>query len=177
VRKLKIFILVAIATGLVSSIGCKKSNNTTVVGGKDSIYYSPWITLNMGFSQIDPGTGDSAFEQVIAAKTVTAAIVSHGVVLTYVVQGLTNNGDTVVSNAESILNPFLYVGSIDLYGLADFSGALFRYVVIPGNVLTTTSFKDYSVAQLKKLSYTEVNGLLKAAATKTESPGKLNSPQ
>lgn len=175
---MKIFFLAVIAIGFISVIGCKKSNNNnTVVSGKDSIYYSPWITLSMGFSQIDPGTGDSAFEQVIAAKTVTAAIVSHGVVLTYVVQGLTNNGDTVISNAESILNPFLYVGSIDLYGLADFSGALFRYVVIPGNVLTTSSLKDYSVQQLKTMSYTEVTGVLKAAAAKNAAPVQLSPPQ
>lgn len=178
-RKLKVCFLLALAAGLVSVIGCKKSYNTTVVGGKDSIYYSPWITLSMGFSQVDPTFGDSAYEQIITAKKVTQSIISHGVVLTYIIQGLTNNGDTVISNAESILNPFLYVNSIDLYtgAYGDLSGVPFRYVIIPGNVLTTTVFKDYSSAQLKKLSYTEVNGLLKAAATKTETPGQLNSPQ
>jgi hypothetical protein len=164
--------------GLVSVIGCSKSNNNSSAPAKtDSIYYSPWIVLQMGFSQVDPGTGDSAFEQVISAQKITAAIVSHGAVLTYVIQQIPSAGDTVISAAEAILNPFIAVGSIDVYdAFGDASGAFFRYVIIPGTVLAATAQQGISLQQLRAMPFKDVTNLLKTAA-KSETPVQLAPPQ
>jgi hypothetical protein len=180
VRKLKIFFLAALAIGLVSVIGCSKKNDSTPAksGLSDSIYYSPWITLSTKFVGVDPNTSDSAYGQTLAAKSVTRAIIDKGVVLTYIAQGVTNSGDTAISNAENYLNPILYVGNIDLYSnlYGDFTGVPFRYIVIPGNVLVTSSMKDLTLKQLKALSFTEVDAALKIAG-KTASPVQLDPPQ
>jgi hypothetical protein len=173
VRKLKILFLAAIVIGLFSVIGCSKSNNNSSSSSADSIFYSPWIELNMTFQGVDPQSGDSAFEELVPATKVTAAIISKGVVLTYVIQEI-NNGDTVISNADNIFDPFLSVGTIDLLfegSSAINNGVFFRYVIIPGNVLTT---QGITPKQLKSMSYKEVTRLLSDPA-KRASPPALNT--
>ena len=159
-----------IGFGLGSITGCKKNYYTT--SGADSVIHSPWITLQMTYSGKDPASGDSAYGEVITAKSLTASIVSKGVVLTYMIQGLTSTGDTVISNADAILNPFLYVGSVDLYSIGNYSGYYFRYVVIPGSI-AATSFPNMTMQQIKALPYQEVTKILNNAA-KGASPAKLD---
>jgi hypothetical protein len=168
VSKLKILfpviILVGFIVGLFPMVGCNKTNTTVV---KDSVYYSPWMSIAM--SPTD--AGDTIYEGSISAANVTASIVSGGAVVTYLGEpGYPSTGDTA---AETALDFGLYTtltpGSIQLtsYGLDnDFStlvsGLVFRYVVIPGTVLATTSLRNYTQQQLSKMSFTD---LQKAANT------------
>ena len=43
------------------------------------------------------------------------------------------------------------------------SGYIYRYVVIPGSVLTTT-LKDFSKDQLKKMSFTDIQKMISPSA-------------
>ena len=161
-RKLKvIFSAAALVISIVSLIsvgGCTKNTNNTYQT-KDSVYHSAWITLSM------TGTNhDSLWYEDIAAKSVTAAIIRGGAVLGYV--GAASSGDTTaLSASEYGLSQLLNVGNIEVQSyLTNQSGLLYRYVVIPGNVLTTT-FKGFSQDQLKRMSFTDVEKAINAGAS------------
>jgi hypothetical protein len=174
VRKFKIFFLavIAIGVGTMTMTSCSK-NNSGPAKFTDSVFYSAWQPLNMTFEGVDPNTGDSAWEQVITNSKVTAAIISSGVVLTYVVEGITNAGDTVIQSADNLLVPYLSVNSIDLgWEGNNPNGALFRYVIIPGNVLTTN---NVTPKQLKSMNYTEVTKLLGSTTAKQSAAGALST--
>jgi hypothetical protein len=166
VRKAKILFLAALAIGLVSMFSCSKSNNSTST--KDSVYYSSWMTIAM--SPTDGG--DTAYTGTISASRITATILSSGAVLTYLGSpGFPGTGDTAAESAVDFgLYSTLVPGSIEIQSfgyLNDFTGALFRYVVIPGTVLETTGLTRQ---QLKSMSFTEVTNTLHSASTKTSSP-------
>lgn len=159
-RKLK-FVLSALTltmaiASLFSAAGCKKTYTTVV---KDSVYYSPWIKLSM---TRQTSNGDTAFVQDLTASKLTASIIRSGAVLSYL--GSPSNGDTAIISASDYgLYQFLDVGLIEVqsYGSQnDFSystsGFLYRYVIIPGNVLSTTSLKDFSKDQLNKMKFTDI---------------------
>jgi hypothetical protein len=159
VRTVKIFFLSVIVIGLFSMIGCSKSNNSTTVV-KDSVYYSPWLTITMS----PTNAGDTTFTGTVSASTVTASIVHSGAVLTYLGEpGYPAAGDTAAESAVDFgLYATLVTGSIQLSSFFnDFStsnsGFVFRYVVIPGTVLATTKLTPQ---QLKAMNYTEVTKLL-----------------
>jgi hypothetical protein len=170
VRTVKISILAVILVGLFSLVGCSKSNNSSTVV-KDSVYYSPWLTITMAPTD----AGDTIFTGAISASHVTASILSSGAVLTYLGSpGYPAAGDTA---AESTLDygllTTLVPGGIQLlsFGLgSDFSttnsGFLIRYVVIPGTVLATTKLTPQ---QLKSMNYAEVTKLL-GTVTKNATP-------
>jgi len=170
VRTVKISLLAAFVIGLFSLIGCSKSSNSTTVV-KDSVYYSPWMTIAM----LPTDAGDTAYGETVSASNITAAIVSGGAVLTYLGEpGYPSTGDTA---AESAIDYGLYsiivTGGIQLSSFGygnDFStnnsGFLFRYVVIPGTVLATTKLTPQ---QLKSMNYTEVTKLL-GTVTKQATP-------
>ena len=171
VRKVSILVVAALAIGVVSMVSCSKSGSTTITT-KDSVYYSPWMTISM--SPTD--AGDTAYVETISASSVTAAVVSGGAVLTYLGEpGYPSAGDTAAENAiEFGLTTTLIPGSIELesYGyLNDFSTGnstlLVRYVVIPGTVLETTGLTRQ---QLKSMNFTEVTNTLHLASTKSSSP-------
>jgi hypothetical protein len=152
---------------VLSMVSCKKTTtNTTVV--KDSIYYSPWIAINMQFD-----ASDSVYYELFTASQLTASIISSGAVLTY--YGFpTGTGDTAVLDQSTmqlysyaqisfapdsiqILTPYGY----DLtYSASQGSGYLFRYVIIPGNVLSSSAYKNLSRDQLNHLSFTDVSKAL-----------------
>ena len=155
-----------ILVGLFFVGGCSKSSNNNS-SGKDSIYYSPWQSLSM--SPTD--AGDTIYAGNITAPSITAAVVSHGAVVTYLgAPGYPNTGDTAAESAVDFgLYTTLIPGNIQLssYGLdndlsTNNSGFLFRYVVIPGTVLASTSLGSFTQQQLSKMSFTE---LQKAANT------------
>jgi hypothetical protein len=158
VRKLKFLLAAVVVIGIFFTTGCKKTTTTVV---QDSVYYSSWTPLSLTMSGTDT-QGDTIYSQQISAPAITAKFISKGAVLAYFGYP-SQSGDTVVFN-EAELGSFAAVSfapgaiEIDSYGY-DISysngGYLFRYVLIPGNVLTT-SFKGMTQQQLNKMSFTDV---------------------
>lgn len=168
-RKLIFLFVTAASVVVIIGTGCKKTtNNTTVV--KDSVYYSSWTPLVMQFDNTD-----SVYYQDFQNSKITSAIISRGAVLGYF--GAVSNGDTTVSNAsEWSAYPFgvfqqLQVGVLDISSFIDLSysggGFLYRYVLIPGNVLANSSLKNMSKDQLNKMSFTDIQQVLKNAQNST----------
>jgi hypothetical protein len=161
VRKVSIFFLTATVIGLFSLISCSKSNNTTTTT-PDSVFTSPWITL--AFDTV-PADGD--WEETISAPAITSAILDNGVVLGYGAY-LDVNNDTVVSQPiEFDIFQTFYAGNIFLQSGPDNSGLWYRYVTVPGHVLTT---KGLTPIQAKSLSYAEITKLFPPAAKSSSSP-------
>ena len=165
--KLKFLLPAAVVIGMFF-VSCKKTTtNTTVV--KDSIYYSPWIELSM--TQDVPTAGDTVYYQDITASQVTSSIVSTGAVLGYF--GYPASASDTVIYSEAGMAGIAYLttipGTIEVDANYDLSytptnsnGYLFRYVVIPGNVLVT-SFNGVTQQQLQKMSFTDVQKALNAS--------------
>lgn len=169
-RTVKISILAVILVGLFALVSCSKSNNSTTVV-KDSVYYSPWLTIAMAPTD----AGDTIYTETISASHVTASIVRGGAVISYLGEpGFPATGDTAAESATDFgLFTTVAPGSVELssFGLGnDFStsnsGLVFRYVVIPGTVLATTKLTPQ---ELKSMSYTEVTKLL-GTGTKNATP-------
>ncbi len=150
-----------------SMVSCKKTTtNTTVV--KDSIYYSPWIAMNMQFDATD-----SIYYETFTNSKLTASVISSGAVLTYYGYP-TGTGDTVIFDqstmalytvAQVAFTPdSIFVQTqypYDLtYSASQGTGYLFRYVIVPGNVLSSTAYKNLSREQLNHLSFTDVSSAL-----------------
>jgi hypothetical protein len=174
VRKLKIVFPAVVFIGLLSVVSCSKSNNNNSSSGKDSVFYSPWLTISMSATD----AGDTAFTETISASRVTASIVSGGAVMTYLGEpGFPSTGDTAAESAVDFgLYTTLVPGSIELasFGLNnDFttsnSGLLFRYVVIPGTVLATTSLHNYTRQQLEKMSFKDIQNAINTPVQGTSS--------
>ena len=162
------FILPAIfVIAMFSVTSCtKKTTNNTVV--QDSIYYSAWTPLNM--TQEIPAAGDTLYLDEIAAPAITAKIISQGAVLGYYGYP-TQSGDTLIS-PESDYGLYaeinITVGNIEVEGFNtnlsyNAGGFLFRYVVIPGNVLASTSLKGMTQQQLNKMSFSDVQKAINAS--------------
>jgi hypothetical protein len=138
--------------------------------GTDSIIYSSWITLNTPLN-----TTDSLYEEAITANALTSAAISSGVVESYV--GFENGGDTAVFNIydpqlqsiSGLFSQILFVGEIDIAATGDYTSDLYRYIIVPGSILTTSTFKQYTKEQIKTMSYSTVTKLLKEATAKTSS--------
>ncbi len=165
-RKLKIafpalFLIVSFAS-LFSVTSCKKTTTTVV---QDSIYHSPWIQLKMAYDAVD-----TLYFQDFTNSKLTAKVISNGAVLGYL--AYPSNGDTVVQSVAE-LTTFLGVqqiftaGTIELQAFYDLTysassgqGYLYRYVIIPGNVLASTSLKGLSQDQLSKMKFTDIQKAL-----------------
>ena len=158
-RKVKIFFLACAAVGFFSLIGCTK-NNTTTVNHPDSVYTSNWVTLTF-----TPNYTDSLYEDSIMTSNITSAILQNGVVLGYGAYLDPNTQDTVESAAlEFGIYQTFSVGKILLQSVYDNSGLWYRYVIIPGHVLTT---KGLTPQQARSLSYAEATKLASAAKEST----------
>jgi hypothetical protein len=138
--------------------------------GSDSVLHSAWITLNTPLSATD-----SLYEEAITASSLTADILSNGVIDSYI--GFPNSGDTVAISLydpqlqalDGLISQFLFVGEIDLAATSDYSGALFRYVLIPSSALTTSAFKQYTKEQIRAMDFITVTKLLNAAKAEKSS--------
>jgi hypothetical protein len=153
-------------------VSCKKTYTTVQ---KDSVYYSGWMQINMKPTD----AGDTAYYQDITAKALTATVLRTGAVLSYL--GAPYQGDTAVYPSSDLgLYQVLDVQLIELqtfgyqndYSTSN-SGLLYRYVIIPANVLAT-SLKEFSKDQLSKMSFTDIQKVLNPAAQGTSS-GQGNS--
>jgi hypothetical protein len=156
-KKLNLLFLVsslALFAGIVTTTSCSKSSSTPAA--KDSVLYSNWITLKMISQGVDndpasPTYGYETFAEEVPAPAINKAIMNKGLILTYV-QGVIS-GDTTVINAEGLLSEFFYAGRIELSSVGiDYSGLKYRYVVIPGNILTN-KYNGVPVQQLKSMTY------------------------
>jgi hypothetical protein len=166
VRKLTFLILTAcVFVILISMVSCKKTTtNNTVV--KDSIYYSPWTQLSMQFDATD-----SVYYQDFTNSQITASVVSSGAVLAYFGYPGQTAGDTIVVDEATMALYYATqlsfgTGTMELetpypYDLSySNNGYLFRYVIIPANVLSSTAYKNLSRDQLNHLSFTDVSKAL-----------------
>jgi hypothetical protein len=171
VKNLKLIALatLTIGFGLIMSTGCKKGDTGPAgPAGPDSVQYSAWKALAMTYAGKD-SNGDSVFTQTIAAAAITSAIVNKGSVIGYLLVEDPLTGDSSVINASLAFQEFVGVGKIDLlsYG-TDWTGYDYRYVIIPGKIVTTGasgSAKTYTGAQLDQLDYSTLSNILKIPAT------------
>jgi hypothetical protein len=152
---------------IISLVGCKKTTtNNTVV--QDSIYYSTWAALSMQFD-----ASDSVYYQDFSNSRLTASVVSTGAVLGFF--GAPNgSGDTTALNASELnvyygIEQQISVGTLDISAVQDLSysngGFLYRYVIIPGNVLANSSLKGMTKEQLQHAKFSDVQKALTAAST------------
>jgi hypothetical protein len=172
VKKLKLFCVLALATGCVMMIGCSKgSTGPAGPAGPDSVTYTKWAPLSM--TRLIGTQQDTSFEQIITAPAITSAVLSKGAVLGYLM-AKNSNGDTLVVNSSTLMSEFFLVGKIDLYSGAvyakssarDYSGFNYRYVIIPGKIsISSVSGQTFTVDQLKTMSYQEVSKLLNISST------------
>lgn len=150
---------------LISVSGCKKTYNTVV---QDSVYYSSWTPLSL---KLNVGSNnDSVYYQDFNNSKITAKVISRGAVIGYF--GQVVSGDTTLSVASD-WTPYygvlqqLQVGVLDLSAFVDISyskgGFLYRYVIIPANVLANSSLKDLTKDQLSKMKFTDLQQALNKA--------------
>jgi hypothetical protein len=179
VRTLKISLLAAIVIGFASlTSGCKKTYTTNVTSA-DSVYSSGWLTIDDAI--VTDSYGDTAYQQAFSNSAITQAIVSDGVVLSYLGYEASGTGTTTDTVAEAALEFDVYttyaVGSVTIdsypyddggYGDLNGQGLFYRYVIVPGSVLATTKLTRQ---QAKSMSYTEITKAL--AAAKTSSPASI----
>ncbi len=163
-KSLKLFTFIA-SISVIGIFGCQKGATGPAgpkgPAGPDSVFHSAWITLNTPFNATD-----SLYEEVITASGLTSSILDNGVVLSYI--GNPNGSDTAVltiAEASILYGPIsqeLHVGKINLYATSDYTGALYRYVFLPGTILTgRMNGSVYTKQQLQSMSYSEVQNLLK----------------
>jgi hypothetical protein len=118
-------------------------------------------------------TSDSLYYEDFSNKKLTASTISKGAVLGYFGYPA-SAGDTIVENTSEFtaiygVQQVFSVGSLEVDALSDLSytsttGFLYRYVIIPGNVLANTSLKNLSKDQLSRMSFTDVTKAVNAAA-------------
>jgi len=171
-KNLKLFLIIA-AFSPLAFVGCKKGDTGPAgpkgPAGPDSIMYSAWITLNTQYN-----TTDSLYEQAITASALTSDILNKGAVLSYLAIPPQTGTDTVffsLSEANTLLSPIsqaLYVGEIDIYAVSDYSGLLYRYVLIPGTILTNGyNGKVYTKQELSTMTYSQVKQTFGSLAKST----------
>lgn len=181
-KKLKLLVLVA--AGIAFALGSCSKGTTGPAGpkgsaGPDSIIYSSWITLAMtiqGTQANSSGGIDTFYNQTITASKLTSAFLDQGVVLSYIgVPGAATNGtDTAIytiadaSTYYGLFTQRFSPGEIDLFSLNfDYSGALYRYVLIPGSIAAGNSIlKGYTKEQLKGIDYATLTKALAISNTK-----------
>ncbi len=161
-RKVKIFFLASAVIGFFSLIGCTKNNNTTV-NHPDSVYTSSWVTL-----AFTPNYTDSLYEQTLTASAITSDIIQNGVVLGYGSYIDPTSQDTVISAAlEFGIYQTFSVGKIFLQSVYDNSGLWYRYVIVPGHILTS---KGLTPVQARALSYAEATKVFGSPAKQASAP-------
>ena len=169
-KNLKLLTILA-AFASILAIGCSKgSAGPAGPAGSANVLHSAWVTLNTPYNATD-----TDYEEALTASAITSRIVDSGVVLSYIGYpgGAPNGTDTAVftlSDASTFFGPItvdFYVGGIYIYSLDDYTGFLYRYVIVPGSILTNSAFKQYTKAQLKTMPYSTVQQLLSTATAGT----------
>jgi hypothetical protein len=160
------------ATGAAGAGGAAGAQGPAGANGTDSILHSPWITLNVTIDTFtNMGQPDSIFFDTLTAPAITQAVLDSGVILSYV-QNLFNNDGSIVNvlDYSGYLEVTYKVDEIDVSVLSDISGAQFRYVVIPGSILTqSVSFKNYTKQQIRSMDFATATRLVNEATNKSGS--------
>jgi hypothetical protein len=162
--------LAVLAVVAIFIAGCSKgSAGPAGPAGPDNIAYSAWIPVSL--TQNVDNNNDTTYTQSITVSALTSSILDNGAVLSYIGipgSGTSGTDTSVFSISEAstyfgALTQVLSVGEIDLLSLVDYSGVLYRYVIIPGSMLTTSTFKQYTKAQLQKMDYSTITKLVNTA--------------
>jgi len=150
--------------------GANGTNGTNGANGTDSVLYSQWITLQTTIDTFtNAGLPDSNFVDTLITPAITQAILDSGVILSYV-QNLFNNDGSVVNVLDyaGYMEVDYKVGFIDISVQSDQSGAKFRYVIIPGAILTqSATFKNYTKAQVRAMDFSTATRLVSEATNKS----------
>jgi hypothetical protein len=122
---------------------------------------------------------DSVYEQDIPATILTQKVLSTAVILGYV-GIITNTADTAAENASEFFDQGFDLGEIELFSGADYStvttGFLYRFVVIPGNTITSTALRNYTKQQLEKMSFKDIQNAMNTPAEGTSSGSSTLKP-
>jgi hypothetical protein len=117
-------------------------------------------------------TTDSDYEQSISAPILTQKVLSTSVILGYV-GIITNTSDTATENASEFFDQGFDIGQIELFSGVDFStvttGFLYRFMVIPGNTLTSTALHNYTRQQLEKMTFKDIQNAINTPVQGTSS--------
>lgn len=163
-KNLKLLLVAVPVVLLVLSISsCSKSNNNSSSGGGggDTVYYSAWISLAPSF--VTNGT-DSGYVQTIAASHLTQSVLDHGTITSWI----EFPGSNEIFNPNDYgLFPSYALDSVNLFapfGAGDYTGVLFRYIIIPGSKAVSstngtqsgTGATINSAAAIKSMSYAEL---------------------
>ncbi|SRR5579871_446887 len=168
----------AIIVVSLSIAGCSKGDRGPAgpagPAGPDSIFYSAWASLQMPLN-----TNDSLYEETITASALTSTFLDNGALLSYVAIPPATSGlaDTLVINSSDLftytggayLTQDLLPGQIELYSNLNLTGlgAAYRYVLVPGTILSTSVFKQYTKEQIKKMDYSTLTKLANTAKTQS----------
>ena len=146
--------------GAPGAPGAPGSTGPQGPAGPDSVLHSPWIQLAM-ITYTDPSTSITSYYEDIPAPGLTQAILDSGVILSYI-SYTDGTGSTVIVNASNLMGVAYALNSVNLSSDTDDSYAVngwsFRYVLIPGSLITGTSAaeKAYNKQQLQTMSYQQV---------------------
>jgi hypothetical protein len=148
----------------IAVVSCSKGTSGPAgPPGSANVEHTAWVTLAMT-KGLD-AAGDTVYTQTITAASITQTILDSGLVLCYL---QTPGGGTItdVADFSYVLDVEISVGSIALTSFGeDFSGAGFRYVIVPGSTLIANSLRGYTKTQLKTMSYSAVSKLLGISET------------
>ncbi len=161
-------LFLAVSVMIAGFYSCTKTGATGATGpagtnGTANVMYSGWASLSMSFNPTD-----SAYEQTIAADSITQAVLDSGLVLSYI--NYTNSsGQMQVENASNYVEEVYGLKTITLYSYTyDFTGTPFRYIIIHGGAgiasgrLSTSSalLQGYTKEEWKAMTYEKVTALL-----------------
>jgi len=150
--------------GLYSCSKEAGATGATGATGTANVMHSGWTTLRMSYNSTD-----SAYEQTLAADSITQAVLDSGVVIGYI-EYTNSASQTQVENASSYMEEVFGVGSVHLYSAYyDLTGANYRYIIIPGggamvagrSANAANTIQGYTKAQWQAMTYEQVMALLK----------------
>jgi hypothetical protein len=158
--KLISFFLLLISISVVScSKGTAGPAGPAGPPGPSNVQHTAWTVLNMAFEEVD-ANGDSLFFEGITASSITQTVLDSGLVLSY----LQNPDGSIeeVSDLSIFLDVEYALNTINItsYGIDLSNIYSFRYVIIPGTALISSSLRGFTKAQLKSMSYNSISKLL-----------------
>ncbi|MFT3935050.1 MAG: hypothetical protein QM726_15595 [Chitinophagaceae bacterium] len=156
---------ILLLSAIIGLNSCTKTGATGATGatGTANVMYSNWANLRMTYNG-----DDSAYEQTIAADSITQAVLDSGLVLCYI-KYTNSSGATQVESASTYMEDVLALNSIQLYSYVyDFTGVPFRYIIIHGGTnvgsrlsSTASLIQGHTAAEWKAMTYDQVIAALK----------------
>ena len=163
--KKTVFIISMIAIALIAFIRCEGPTGPQGEQGEQgepgtaNVIYSEWTTLSSAWRD-STFFGNNYKVNHLSTTDITQDVIDNGVVLCYAkyqthVVPLPYNGETYILSFELDLNKIIFTTlKTDYTGGATLSSSfMYRYVVIPGGVLSTAT---KSTVDYTKLSYEQI---------------------